>query len=456
MTTSLEARVVGTAEYAEDAAYILDLPRFVTNLNDFAAAFRAHYPRSRTAYSVKTNYMPVVCRSALAAGCLLEVVSEMEYDLAIRLKTPPQSIIVNGPCKPQAFLERSLLAGALVNLDGLPDLNVLTRVARSQRQTSFRVGLRCNLPIAGESRSRFGFDATNSSELLQIAGMVRSLPNVRLAGIHCHYNFANRSANNYGRLTIGMLILAKLLFPDSPPEFINVGGGFLSPMPPQLSRQFGSNLPDYHAYGAAIASEFARAFGLDGNTYLLAEPGIAIVADAMSFETRVVDVRRVGNREFVLVAGSVYNVKPTKSRRNLPLRIVPAGDAKASTTRSSVTNAEIVGYTCMEDDVLHVGFDGSVGPSDVAIFDNVGAYSLVLKPPFIEPCPPVYVSSAAGNTLALAKRGETLDDIFATYVFPESGIEPAPANTFTTAETKCMDEDASKRPPSSPRIAARA
>jgi len=439
MSTGLEARVVGTSGHVEDAAYVLDLSKFAANIKDFGAAFQAHYPRSRIAYSVKTNYMPVVCRRALELGCLLEVVSEMEYDLAVRLKAPPQSIIVNGPCKPQAFLERSLLDGAVVNLDGSSDLDVLTRVARSQPRTSYRVGLRCNVPLPGEPPSRFGFDAADPGALSYIADRVRSLPNVHLAGIHCHYSLAKRNAEDYQRLAIAMLAIAEQLFPDSPPEFVDVGGGFYSPMPPDLSRQFGHTLPDFSAYGAAIASEFARVFGIDGTTCLLTEPGIAVVADTMSFEARVVDVRKVRNREFVLVAGSVYNVKPTKSRRNLPVRIVPAGDAKGSATRNIVTNAEIVGYTCMEDDVLYVGFHGNVGPSDVAIFDNVGAYSLVLKPPFIQPCPPVYVRSTAGGALTLAKHEETLDNIFATYVFPSEGLLSAPAKVSTGHGTKCTD-----------------
>jgi diaminopimelate decarboxylase len=434
MSTGAEARVVGMAGHPEDAAYILDLPKFTANLKKFTAAFQAHYPRSRTAYSVKTNYMPVICRSALAAGCLLEVVSEMEYNLADRLKAPPRTIIVNGPCKPRAFLERSLLAGALVNLDGLPDLEALISIARAQPQASFRVGLRCNLPLTGEAPSRFGFDTADLAALLAIAGQIRALPNVRLAGLHCHYSLAKRGADDYRRVAVGMLDLAKQLFPEGPPEFINIGGGFFSPMPPQLSVQFGQSLPDYGAYGAAIATEFARAFGADGKTWLLTEPGLAVVADTMSFEARVVDVRRIGNRELVLIAGSVYNVKPTKSRRNLPVRIVPASDTKANSARTLVTNAEIVGYTCMEDDVLYVGFQGYVGRSDVAIFDNVGAYSLVLKPPFIEPCPPVYVRSDAGDTLALAKHGETFDHMFSTYVFPDGSFEPALQDTFFVPE----------------------
>ena len=50
---------------------------------------------------------------------------------------------------------------------------------------------------------------------------------------------------------------------------------------------------------------------------------------------------------------------------------------------------DVVGYTCMENDVLFRGFEGAIGAGDYAVFDNVGAYTNVLRPPFIRECPAI-------------------------------------------------------------------
>ena len=67
------------------AFFLLDLDGFRTNYNEFLGAFRAIYPKSRIAYSYKTNYIPRLCREVDRLGGYAEVVSAMEYDLALRI-----------------------------------------------------------------------------------------------------------------------------------------------------------------------------------------------------------------------------------------------------------------------------------------------------------------------------------------------------------------------------------
>jgi diaminopimelate decarboxylase len=52
---------------------------------------------------------------------------------------------------------------------------------------------------------------------------------------------------------------------------------------------------------------------------------------------------------------------------------------------------------------------------DLVVFENVGSYSVVLKPPFILPNFPI-VELRGGQT-RVVKRKETFDDLFCTYVF---------------------------------------
>jgi diaminopimelate decarboxylase len=68
----------------------------------------------------------------------------------------------------------------------------------------------------------------------------------------------------------------------------------------------------------------------------------------------------------------------------------------------------------MGDDVLHRGYDGPLAPGDYLVFDNVGGYSLVLKPPFIFPAAPVLAWSGEGEAEVL-RRAERYEDVFGTF-----------------------------------------
>ena len=52
---------------------------------------------------------------------------------------------------------------------------------------------------------------------------------------------------------------------------------------------------------------------------------------------------------------------------------------------------------------------------DLVVFDNVGSYSVVLKPPFILPNFPILELNK--DEVKVVKRGETFDDLFHTYEF---------------------------------------
>ena len=78
--------------------------------------------------------------------------------------------------------------------------------------------------------------------------------------------------------------------------------------------------------------------------------------------------------------------------------------------------ADFVGYTCLEHDVMYKGFQGRIAPEDYVVFENVGGYSNVSKPPFIsENC--AMVALKRDGEARVMKYRENFDDIFRTYVF---------------------------------------
>lgn len=388
------------------AFFLLDRARFAANYDALLHALRRRYPRSQLAYSYKTNYLPALCRMVEERGGYAEVVSPMEYRLARTLGVAPARIVYNGPWKPEESLRRALTDGAMVNLDSAEEIAVLRGLAAEHPQQRFACALRCNFDPGDGSLSRFGFDAPS---LREAVAAVRSVKNVLLEGLHCHYATRDKSARSYAVIAARMLELADEVFGDAAPRYLNLGGGFFSPMPESFRAQFGVHVPTFDEYAEALAAPFARRYARGEGPELILEPGICLVADAMRFCTPVTALKNIAGKPFAVVAGSVYDVKPTKHAKNLPLTVVP-GAAR----RETVQGCDITGHTCMEDDVLHRGYSGALAAGDYLVFDNVGGYSMVLKPPFIFPAAPVLALHASGSA-EVVRRAERYEDIFGTF-----------------------------------------
>ena len=397
-----------------DSFYLLDLDRFRDNYHEFLQAFQAIYPNTNIAYSYKTNYTPKLCQMVNAWGGYAEVVSKMEYDLALKIGVPPERIVFNGPYKCKPEFENALLAGAVVNLDSFYEVSLVEQIANNNPSKLFKIGVRCNFALDAVDNSRFGFDVENE-ELKVLCDVIDRIPNCCISGLHCHFLPPARSTDAYALMAKKMLDLSESFFADKPPEFIDLGGGFFSKMDPHLRQQFPFHVPSFTEYAKAIASQFANKFSNTSGPELILEPGIAITADVMQFVTKVIDIKQVRDRKYALVSGSVYNIKPTKSNRKLPIQIFSNKiiDGRPEKPDSPV---DIVGYTCMEDDCLYESYRGLLGVGDYIIFNNVGSYTLVLKPPFIQPCPAVLAYDSNTNKFRPIKRQEKLHDLISTYL----------------------------------------
>ena len=402
----------GLEEEYGDSFHVLDLGAFHANYHEFLGAFRRIYPRTNIAYSYKTNYAPKLCQCVNLWGGYAEVVSRMEYDLALRIGVHPARILFNGPCKRESDVQKALEEGSILNLDSFHEVAMVRKVARRLAGRTVRVGIRCNFDIGGGSVSRFGVDV-EGGELDRTLESLRDVTNCLVTGLHCHYSTAHRSLESYALRTRRMLELAGACFADGKAEFIDVGGGFFSRMSPDLRKQFPYPVPTYQEYAEVIAPQFAERFPGATGPELILEPGAAVAADTARFVAKVIEVRKLRSRRIALVSGSVYNIKPTLNEKDLPVRVFRENAGR----EASGEPIDIVGYTCTERDCLHKRYRGALATGDYVVFENVGAYTLVLKPPFIRPCPAVLAWDPESKAFEVIKRQEELSDVFTTYVF---------------------------------------
>ncbi len=384
-----------------DAFYLLDSEQFKKNYKELSDAFKTVYSKFNIAYSYKTNYTPKLCKIVNELGGYAEVVSEMEMELALRIGAKPENIIWNGPVKNPKELERLLLLGGVVNIDSLDDLALIKPVITNNQNKLFKLGIRVNYDINDGVISRFGFDV-DSDDFKECLEYVIKTPNVKFINYQCH--FAKRSAEYWPTRAKGMVELIDRF--GIVPERIDLGGGIFGKMADSLKAQFNSKIPEYNVYANACRV-FADRFGNNGPE-LLIEPGSALVGDCMKFVGTIKTIKCVRGKWFASLLGSQKNI--SMSGVNPPIEIVNMGGET-----KEYKDIDLVGFTCIEGDVLYKNYCGPLAKEDAVVISNCGSYSIVMKPPFILPNFPVLDISE--GTTELIKYGETFDDLFHTFLY---------------------------------------
>lgn len=394
--------------------YMVDRARFEANFDDLTAAFTARYQPFILAYSYKTNYLPYLCDIISQKGGWAEVVSRLEYDLAVKVGQNPSTIIFNGPIKSTEEIKLALDNGSTVNLDSEYELEHVLRYATEHASQQVKIGLRINIGLSDDQGlshvqnslkvGRFGFAP---AAICEVKDKLAKAQNIRVVSLHGHTSTTDRSQWCFEVITRTLCEVAQKYFPESV-EMINVGGGFFGKMHPDMPFK---NTPTFDDYAQVITDTLNSCpWGQQEKPTLVIEPGVAMVADAVSFVTKVVSIKTIRDQIFVTVDGSAFHAKPTFHSLNLPHEIITR-DADGSEATYSV-----VGATCMEKDILLKDITAPLPKAgDYIKIDSVGAYTIVMTPPFITPAPAII--AAEPNGVKQVRKQQTLEEIFSNYTF---------------------------------------
>lgn len=389
-----------------NAFYMLESKQFRQNFIELKTEFTNIYPNFNIAYSYKTNYTPKLCKIVNELGGFAEVVSDMEMEIALRIGVEPKNIIWNGPFKNAKKVEQLLIMGGTVNIDSAYEIDLIENIAEKHPDHKLNIGVRCNFDVNDGVVSRFGFDI-ESIDFLNAIALFSKYPNLYLMSLQCH--FATRRLETWKPRAEGMLALIDKI--GIVPEHIDLGGGLFGKMAESLKTQFDSVIPTYRQYAEAVAPVFAEYFkNTENKPMLLIEPGSALVGDCMRFAARVVNIKEVRGKEIATLLGSIYNINPTLNKKNPPIEIFPMGREQ-----KEYKDLDFGGFTCIESDYLYRHYNGKLATGDMAVFGNVGSYSVVLKPPFILPNFPII--DVSEGQIEIVKTGESFDDLFHTFVF---------------------------------------
>lgn len=386
--------------------YIFDEVGFIENYKEFEACMKQVYSLYKVSYSYKTNYTPYICKLVKRLGGYAEVVSDMEYLLARKIGYKNSEIIYNGPAKGKMSYEHLLNEGIL-NIDSIDEAKELVEFSKKYRTKIFKVGLRINLNISKDFISRFGIDVENG-DLKEVINLLKKQKNINIVGLHCHIS-RNRSLETWEKRTKLMLDLITLYFEETP-EYISLGSGMFANMDSELKAQF-NNVPTYKEYAEKTLKPIFDYFkNSEKKPIIFTEPGTTLVARYLNFVTKVLSIKNVQGKYFATLDGSYQNLGEICTMKKLPIKVLK------TTNEEKVSNIDLCGYTCLEQDLMYSNYLGKISKGDILMFENVGGYSIVSKPQFIKPnCS--MISLDKNNNIKEIMREETFEDIFSKFEF---------------------------------------
>lgn len=388
--------------------YVFHDAEFVENYEHLCRAMRAYYPNYNPGYSYKTNYTPHICKLVKRLGGYAEVVSDMEMWVALQCGYEHGKIIYNGPCK-GTMLEEHLLKGGILNIDNEDEAKRVVTLAQQHLDKSFKVNIRITARIDIGFVSRFGIEA-GSPQMERVVAMLKKQSNVKLVGLHMHVSRARYLSAWQER--IDQILDAADRYIDGVPEFIDLGSGMFADMEGYLKDQFSIDVPSYEEYAEAVAGTMAKHYAdTDVKPLLVTEPGTTVVSRYMSLITTITGLKEIAGRNIAVCDCDIHEAGETAMMMKVPYTHYEVGNGEPSKTPTDIT-----GFTCLEQDTLFKDFSEALKVGDVVEFRNVGGYSVVYKPPFIQPCCAMVAIKEDGSIEEI-KRKETYEDIFQTYRF---------------------------------------
>lgn len=360
--------------------YLLDENKLHNNYYNLKNAFENQWANFILGYSFKTNSLPWLLNWMKDNGAFAEVVSDKEYELALKLGYSPEKIILNGPYKGEEILRYSLDNGSIVNLDSFSEIQWIKNNKPTNKE-KWKIGLRINFDlekhcpketIMGEEVGRFGFNLENHS-FEKAVKELEDIDYVEIVGIHAHHSTKTKSLNVFRTICEKICEASKSI--KNQLEYVDVGGCLFGDKP---------NAPSLDSYANTIKSALAETFSMEKTT-LIMEPGAAIIASPIDFVCRVVDIKDVRDKRIVTTDGSSLNIDPQMHGILFNVEAMSSGE-------NVMKEQVIAGYTCIEKDrMASIKEEKELKKGDILIFRNTGAYSMALSPLFIQYFPSVIV-----------------------------------------------------------------
>ncbi|MBW4026653.1 MAG: diaminopimelate decarboxylase [Acidobacteria bacterium] len=360
-------------------------------------------------YSVKANSALGILRLLDKQGAGFDIVSGGELERVLRInRKAAERVVFSGVGKTAPEMDLALKAGIRIfNVESAGELELLSERARRVRRTA-RIALRVNPDVFAETHPyistglrehKFGIDIREARAVYQRA---RRLPGIQPCGISVHIGSQIRSATPFADAAARVVALAEELRADGIKiDSIDVGGGL------GIEYTAGAKF-NAKAQAEEYARQLIAALAPLKDITLLLEPGRFLVAQAGALLTRVLYVKKNGEKTFVVTDAAMNDlVRPALYQAHH--EILPVVRRQGSRQIA----VDVVGPVCESGDffardrLLPTAREGDL----LAILD-AGAYGLSLSSNYNTRMRPAEVL-VKGATAKLIRRRETIGDLLA-------------------------------------------
>lgn len=413
---TLRCEQIDIARIADEVgtpAYVYSQATLAHHYDAVAQAFEPLDPL--ICYSIKSCANLHICRLLRERGAGFDVVSGGELYRALQAGSPPEKIVYAGVGKTNDEINQAIDARiGLFNIESEAELENMIRIT-SERRATVRAALRVNPDVdpkthrytsTGKKETKFGVDLERARRVFQEFGRQSS---VQLCGIHLHIGSPVNTVEPYiAAIKKSLELIDQLRRDGFDIDTLDVGGGF------------GAHYRDAEAPGAA---EYAAAIVplLKGRGLrIILEPGRSIAGNAGILVTRVLYLKKSGDRDFLIVdAGMNDLIRPALYEAfHFIWPVAPAPQFVPSQRSDKMQmpgllSMDVVGPVCESGDFL--AKDRLLPPMKrgdlVAIF-TAGAYGMVMASHYnTRPNPPEVLVN--GDRHRVIRRRETYDDLLA-------------------------------------------
>ncbi|HNV68844.1 MAG TPA: alanine racemase [Candidatus Ozemobacteraceae bacterium] len=359
-----------------------------------AGEFAHRYPQVQYSWSYKTNYLDAICQIFHQEGSWAEVVSQFEYEKALRLGVPGEQIIFNGPYKPYEALRQAVKAKSKINVDNMEEIFNLEKLAVELRKP-IDLGIRVNLD-AGiyPAWTRFGFNLENDAAFSAVEKM-HSTGKLRLKGLHCHLGTFILEPKAYRTAVQKLAQFARRLRDELAIkiEYLDLGGGF--PSTNTLHTQYlpgNQTNPTVDEFARVICDELLlRRDCFSTPPLLILETGRAMIDESGYLVASVVGSKRLtdGTPSLILDAGVNLLFTSTWYKHN----VIPTRPHS-----EFLENMILYGPLCMNIDVVRPMVQlPALAVGEQVLIHPVGAYNVTQWMQFIQYRPAVVLVDEAGK-----------------------------------------------------------
>lgn len=349
-------------------------PLYIYSYNTFARHFQVFDGAFKdvphiTCYSCKANPNLSLLKTIAVLGGGADIVSGGELYAALSAGIPAEKIVFSGVGKTEqeiAYAVKSRIA--MINVESEDELMVAARVGQRLRRQA-PVSIRVNPEIdakthpyitTGLKKNKFGLLWENARGLYDVMAANRWLEPV---GISSHIGSQITEISPFTEAVQSLKRMAdELKEAGIVLRHMDIGGG--------LGITYKNELPPHpEEYARAICPELK-----DAALTLILEPGRVIVGNSGIFVTRVLYVKKTGDKTFYIVDGAMNDlVRP--ALYDAYHEIVPARENGTQTV-----TADVVGPVCESGDFLARGREmPALRPGDLIAVMSAGAYGFSMS-----------------------------------------------------------------------------